>query len=96
MFITDVNRMGVVSEAGARAAHAARAAVPQEEDSGDAKKGKGEEGKAWQTFFDAMGRPYYFNAGTGVTQWEPPPGALPCEAPATQRRCLWAPAGPHP
>ncbi|KAK3237699.1 hypothetical protein CYMTET_52243 [Cymbomonas tetramitiformis] len=41
----------------------------------------------WQTFYDQMGRPYYFNPTTQVTQWEAPPelrgvgGAPPGPAP---------------
>mmetsp|Transcript_2695 Transcript_2695/g.3070 ORF Transcript_2695/g.3070 Transcript_2695/m.3070 type:complete len:156 (+) Transcript_2695:135-602(+) len=27
----------------------------------------------WQTFYDNMKRPYYFQASTGTTQWEKPP-----------------------
>lgn len=29
-------------------------------------------GGAWQELHDDQGRPYYYNAGTGVTQWEKP------------------------
>ena len=29
-------------------------------------------GGAWQQMRDGMGRAYYYNASTGVTQWEPP------------------------
>ena len=27
---------------------------------------------AWQVFHTAEGRPYYFNAASGTTSWDPP------------------------
>jgi hypothetical protein len=44
----------------------------------------------WQTFMDAYGRPYYYQASTNTTSWElpagttpaPPPGAAPAAAAA--------------
>ena len=42
-------------------------------------------GSGWQTFHDAYGRPYYFNASTNTTTWELPAGhaaPAPAAAPA--------------
>lgn len=30
----------------------------------------------WQTYFDTLGRPYYFQAATNTTVWSLPPGAV--------------------
>ena len=44
------------------------------------------EALAWQTFFDAYGRPYFFNASTATTQWEPPAGAcFACNIPGSSQ-----------
>ena len=33
-------------------------------------------GGVWQTYYDALGRPYYFQAATNTTVWALPPGAV--------------------
>jgi hypothetical protein len=32
------------------------------------------QGGQWQVHYTAEGRPYYYSPGTGVTQWDAPPG----------------------
>ena len=50
---------------------------------GDAAEADGGADKSggWQTFLDAYGRPYYFQASTNTTSWELPAGHTPLPAP---------------
>lgn len=48
---------------------------------GGAAGGAADKTGGWQTFHDAYGRPYYYQASTATTSWELPAGSTPAPAP---------------